>query len=621
LALVVPAGATAATGASVVAEHVCAASASAARCEVEIPVLAGSRRPLARAEDDAPAGLTPAQLWSAYGLTTAVGTSGSQQTVAIVDAFDDPSAEVDLAVYRHTFGLPACTTANGCFRKVSENGDDSYPNENADWSLEESVDLDMVSAACPLCHILLVEASGDSPPASFLGPAENEAAALGATVISNSYDFPENAMSDESGPDQSAYYDHPGIALVGAAGDNGCCQPQLPAALATVTAVGGTTLTAAPSTARGWTETAWSGTQSGCSAWIDKPSWQPSMGCPDVNGTSGDNGVPGRAVADVAAVADPVNSPVAVYDTDQQPGWILAGGTSAATAIIAGFYGLEGDGAGDGGAQWAYEHPAAFNDITSGGDSSLCTAAALASDLCLAGAGFDAVTGLGTPAEGNLGPVVLTGAAASAADGKSAGAVASVNPNGNTASYQFQYGTSTSYGAATTATPAGAGSSPVFVEASLAGLEPGTTYHYRIVAASSGGTNVGRDLTFVTADPTPSKPSPKPKSTRVSIETGSVIARKGAVKLRLACHGSSGRCSGKLSLSAKGGRIAYGSSRYGVRAGHSTSIEIKLSRAVQKRLEQTQPVTVKTRATATDAGKSYSRIVTLRAKRPSKTHR
>jgi len=130
-----------------------------------------------------PYGYSPADLRAAYGLTALSLSSGVGQTVAIVDAYDDPKAESDLGVYRATYGIPACTTANGCFRKVNQNGLASpLPRKNAGWGGEESLDLDMVSAICPNCHILFVEASNAG---SGLDAAVNTAARLGARYISN----------------------------------------------------------------------------------------------------------------------------------------------------------------------------------------------------------------------------------------------------------------------------------------------------------------------------------------------------------------------------------------------------------------------------------------------------
>src|SRR5438067_6931570 len=214
-----------------------------------------------------PAGYGPADLQSAYRLP--VGNPGA--TVAIVDAYDDPTAESDLAVYRSQFGLSACTTANGCFKKVNQSGGTSYPSANTGWAEEISLDLDMVSAICPNCHILLVEASS----ASFanLAAAVDEAAALGANAISNSYGGGE--YSNE-GNDQS-HYNHPGIAVTVSSGDGGY-GVEFPAASQYVTAVGGTSLTRSGNT-RGWAESVWSGAGSGCSAYIARPLWQADSGC------------------------------------------------------------------------------------------------------------------------------------------------------------------------------------------------------------------------------------------------------------------------------------------------------------------------------------------------------
>jgi subtilase family serine protease len=120
-------------------------------------------------------GYSPADLQSAYNLPSAA--AGSGQTVAIVDAHDDPNAELDLGTYRAQFGIAPCTTANGCFRKVNQTGGFSYPSPDAGWASEISLDLDMASAICPNCHILLLEAASES--ISDLGTAVNEAATPG----------------------------------------------------------------------------------------------------------------------------------------------------------------------------------------------------------------------------------------------------------------------------------------------------------------------------------------------------------------------------------------------------------------------------------------------------------
>lgn len=320
-----------------------------------------------------PSGYGPSQLRSAYNLPST--TAGAGQTVAIVDAYDDPNAESDLGVYRAQFGLPTCTTANGCFRKVGQTGTTKYPAKNGGWAQEESLDLDMVSAICPNCHILFVEAS--SATNANLATAENTAASLGANEISNSYG------GGESGATNSAY-SHAGVIITASAGDSGTGASQ-PASYATVVAVVGTTLTAA-SNSRGWSETAWSGTGSGCSAYVAKPSWQTDHGCTM------------RSEADVSAVADP-NTGVAVYDSfayQHYKGWLVFGGTSVASPIMASVYALAGNASSLDAAQSVWQHggTSALNDVTSGSNG---TCSSSYPYICNAGVGYDGPTGWGTP--------------------------------------------------------------------------------------------------------------------------------------------------------------------------------------------------------------------------------
>ncbi|GHO81206.1 peptidase S8 [Ktedonobacter sp. SOSP1-85] len=316
-----------------------------------------------------PSGYNPADLQSAYKLPSA--SAGSGQTVAIVDAYDDPNAESDLAVYRSKFGLPACTTANGCFRKVNQTGGTSYPRANSGWAEEISLDLDMVSAICPNCHILLVEAKSSS--FTNLGTAVNTAISLGANTVSNSYGGSES--SGESS--YASYYNHPGHIITASSGDSGY-GAQVPAAYNTVVAVGGTSLSKS-SNSRGWAETAWNGAGSGCSAYISKPSWQTDSGCSR------------RTVADVSAVADP-NTGVSVYDTYHVSGWLVFGGTSVSSPIIASVYALAGNASSVNAASSLYSHTGSLFDVTSGSNGS-CGG----SYLCTAGTGYDGPTGLGTP--------------------------------------------------------------------------------------------------------------------------------------------------------------------------------------------------------------------------------
>jgi subtilase family serine protease len=293
-------------------------------------------------------GLHPSDLQSAYGLAGA-SASGSG-TIAIVDAYDDPAAESDLAVYRATFGLPPCTSASGCFRKVDQRGGTAYPAPNAGWSQEIALDLDVVSAICPQCAILLVEATSAS--LDDLGTAVDTATSLGARAVSNSYYAAE--WQAETGED--VHYTHAGVAITASAGDQP--QPSYPATSPGVLAVGGTTITKAGAA---WSESAWAYGGRGCSAYEPKPRWQQASSCAT------------RAAVDVSAVADPqtgVASFAAVAG-----GWRVVGGTSVGAPLVAAASVLAGGTFP--GTWWPYAHPTAFHDIPP--------------------AGVDPVTGLGTP--------------------------------------------------------------------------------------------------------------------------------------------------------------------------------------------------------------------------------
>lgn len=301
-----------------------------------------------------------------------------------MDAYDDPNAEADLNTYRSTWGLSACTTANGCFRKVNQSGGTNYPSANGGWAQEISLDLDMVSAVCPNCHIILVEASTAS--LTNLGSAVNEAASLGATEISNSYGGGESALDTSY---DSTYYHHPGVVITASTGDSGY-GVEYPAASQYVTAVGGTSLTKAGNS-RGWSESVWStssteGTGSGCSSYDPQPSWQASVS----NITSVCSN---RALADVSSDADPATG-VDVYDSysyQGYSGWLVFGGTSVSSPTIASVYALAGNAASVTYGSYPYSHTGALNDVTSG------STASCGSDLCTAGPGWDGPTGLGTP--------------------------------------------------------------------------------------------------------------------------------------------------------------------------------------------------------------------------------
>ena len=330
-----------------------------------------------------PQGYGPAQIQSAYGLT---GRRSGGRTVAIVDAYDDPRAEADLATFRRTYHLPACTTANGCFRKVNQVGRRApLPAGDYGWAEEISLDLDTVSSACPDCRILLVEAT--SPDTGPLMTAVDSAVRLGAAAVSLSFGGSEDRTILAA--DRHLY--HPGVAITASSGDDGY-GVSWPASSRYVTAVGGTTLRR---TSGRWTETAWSGAGSGCSKYEAKPAWQRDRGCAR------------RTVADVAADADPATG-LAVYDTYNNcplaalcdgllsaglaqglNGWAQVGGTSLSSPIVAAVYALAGR---KHTARTAYATSSAFTDVRSGSNGS-CGG----SYLCTAKPGYDGPTGVGTP--------------------------------------------------------------------------------------------------------------------------------------------------------------------------------------------------------------------------------
>lgn len=345
---------------------------------LEILVTGSGDRPLSSST----IGYTPSQLRAAYGLTTFSKDDGGGKTVAVIEAYNDPDDEADLATYRAQFKLPAC--GSGCFTVVNEQGQSSpLPTENNQgWAGEQSLDMDMVSAICPKCHILVVEANNQSD--TNLGTAEDTASRLGANAISNSFGSPEKAADLAY---DKKYFDHPGIAVTAGSGDSGF-GVSYPAASPYVTAVGGTHLTKSSNT-RGWTESAWIDGGSGCSIQEPKPSWQTNLGCSF------------RTTVDVAFDADPYTG-VAVYDSDCSlqnfengkcyPGWGLAGGTSIGAPAIASVYAVAGNTATVDGANTIYANTSDLYDVTSGSNGT-CTP----TYLCTAGPGYDGPTGWGTP--------------------------------------------------------------------------------------------------------------------------------------------------------------------------------------------------------------------------------
>jgi len=318
-----------------------------------------------------PTGYGPAQFQTAYALPSS--TAGSGQTIGIVDAYNDPSAESDLGVYSSTYGLLSCTTANGCFKKVSQTGGTNFPRGNQGWALEISLDVQIAHTICPTCKILLVEAKSNS--FTNLLAAEDWATSH-ANEVSNSWGGSES--SGETSYD--SHFNKAGIPITVSSGDNGY-GVEYPASSHYVTAVGGTTLNLNSNNTRA-SETAWSGAGSGCSAYEPKPSWQTDSGCSN------------RTVADVSADADP-NTGASVYDSygySGQKGWFQVGGTSLAAPLIASVYALAGNGNATTYGSYPYSHTSSLYDVASGSNGS-CGG----TYLCTAGAGYDGPTGLGTP--------------------------------------------------------------------------------------------------------------------------------------------------------------------------------------------------------------------------------
>ena len=298
-------------------------------------------------------GYGPPSLQKAYKLPST--TAGAGESVAVIDAYNDPDAAANLATYRKAWGQAACDTATeaGCLTVTNQKGKASPLPANSGstgWATEESLDVDMVSAICPQCHIYLVEAN--SPSIANLGTAVNSAVkVLGVHFVSNSYGAPESGAELSY---DTEYFNHPGVAITAAAGDDGA-GVSYPAASQYVTSVGGTTLKKAPHTSRGWKETPWSGGGYGCSAYEPEPSWQTAYttGCTSQ-----------RSDNDVAADANPETG-VAIYDSYDQGGWLEVGGTSVSSPIIASVYALAGTPAtGTYPASYPYSDPSELFDLS-----------------------------------------------------------------------------------------------------------------------------------------------------------------------------------------------------------------------------------------------------------------
>jgi hypothetical protein len=348
----------------------CPRSGTGPRCDVK--VVTDDRGTLIHSMNGPVGGYSPADLESAYALP--IG-GGAGKIVAVYGGGSDvPDAESNLATYRAQYGLPPCTTANGCFLKIDEHGGTSYPAATSD-ELEQNLDLQMVSSGCPACKIMFVE--GPDLDVSLATVRSLGASAFTFSILYSFGSDAENASVCES----AGFNDtSPGLLVAAAMGDNGypSVASWVPAVCQGVVAVGGTSLSKDASP-RGWNETAWSDTGSGCSDAVAKPSWQTDPGCSM------------RMGGDISAVAD-VNTAVSVYDGSS--GWILVGGTSAATPLVAAALTATGVANGHFTPAWIWQNTGVFNDVTTGSNG---TCSGQASYVCTAGPGYDGPTGWGTP--------------------------------------------------------------------------------------------------------------------------------------------------------------------------------------------------------------------------------
>jgi len=334
----------------------------------------------------APSGYSPAQMQKAYGLAS-IPNQGAGQVIGIVDAFDNPNIESDLGVFSSTFNLPACTTANGCFKKIYAAG--TQPPGDTGWGTEIALDVEWAHAIAPQAKIILVEAADSS--FNSLQQAINVAIQNGATVISMSW-----GGGEFSGQTQmDAMFNVAGVTFTASSGDDGT-GVIYPSSSPYVIAVGGTTLQLDAS-GNFLSESAWAGSGGGISAFETVPAYQ--SGLPIPNNPTNKRGVP-----DVSYNANP-STGVSVFDSFGAGGWIVVGGTSAGapqwaaliaiaksasthalTGLNSMLYGL---------AKQNYSQ--LYHDITTGTNGSC-------GYYCTAQTGYDYVTGLGSPIAQNLIP-------------------------------------------------------------------------------------------------------------------------------------------------------------------------------------------------------------------------
>lgn len=311
------------------------------------------------AAQSSPYGLSPSQIKTAYSFPTSL-SAGMGQTIAIVDAYNDPTVASDLQTFSGQYGIPC----NGCLRVVNQNGGSKLPRTNSGWALEISLDVQWAHALAPGAHILLVEASSNSNANLY---AAEDYATANAAYVSNSWGGSES--SGETSTD--SHFNRPGVSIFVSAGDNGL-PAEYPSSSPYVISVGGTTLNF-NSNGTFASETGWSSGGGGCSAYeTANPAQSAFAGYAQVN--CGGK----RATPDVSLDADP-NSGVSVYDTTSyqgQSGWFKVGGTSASSPMWAA---RSADSGAVVNASYVYGSSITYRDITSGNNGASCL---VGFDLC-----------------------------------------------------------------------------------------------------------------------------------------------------------------------------------------------------------------------------------------------
>jgi hypothetical protein len=375
-------------------------------CDADVLARVGSTRPLS---SFTPFGLGARALESAYGVRHAPARSG---TIAVVDAAAYPIIESDLNAYRTQFGIVPCRKSTGCLRVRNFDGGPQRQPATSDFgklveeetSLETALDLDMASAACPRCRLILMQVPWQDAllgtPAQTHRAQRHFAAAvktakrLGADSVSISYGLLSDAYGT-TGPPAHAM-NIPGLAVTSSSGDDSYFGlfPRWPQVLPTVIAVGGTSLTQSSNGA--WHEAAWAGSGSGCAPGVRPANGQPLRVSDLCNGA--------RAIADVSAVGDFFTG-VSVYNTYAPLTglpfeWVVVGGTSASSPLIAGLYARAGVPAGVNGPNRLYRQPPSdFHDVVVGANAQrgICSADGVSERVCTADLGWDGPTGRGTP--------------------------------------------------------------------------------------------------------------------------------------------------------------------------------------------------------------------------------